>query len=887
MSQKKYIFLFLFSCLTGIHSLYANHLKGGWIQYTFISHDAVNKTSKYQITVKQYLDCSSTSAQRDQTIFLGIFDGNTNSLWHTLTVPLSGSDYPNKTSYSACISQPPPKVCYIIDRYITTVDLPDNAAGYILAVQRCCRIANIRNLSGNTNTIGITYYNKIPGTINGVDYSNNSSPVFAQKDTAVICYNSPFTFDFSATDADGDKIVYSFCDGLTGGDSSPAGAQPNPPANPPYAFIPYAGPNYSGSSPLGSQVTIDPNTGLISGIAPSITGDYVIAVCANEYRNNELIGSTKKEIHITVADCSVSAASLQPSYITCNGTVLTFQNQSTNSNIVSYTWDFGVPTMTTDTSSQPTPTFDYQTSGKDSGTYTVKLKVGTAGGCQDSTTAIVKVYPGFLPDFSATGSCYLNVYQFKDATISKYGSVNTWAWNFGDNTTLADTAHSQDSAWKYPAPTTASVRLIVTNTKGCQDTVTKSITISDQPSLNLAFHDTLICSIDTLALKANYNSGSINWMPSTGPNSSRIIGRTTNSPLVYPQDTTSYIVTVNDNGCINSDTVTVNVLPYITVDAGPDTGICRTDFVQLKPVSQALSYRWTDSLNNLIATTKNPSVQPLVTTRYYVTANLGKCQANDSVRIRVAPYPQAQLGADTTICFGSRLQLKANITGTSFYWQPTASLINENTLSPIAGPDKTTAYILLVTDTVGCPKPSTDTLIVTVIPPLQVNAGNDTTVAANQPVQLQATGATNYYWSPSTFLNDPNTDSPIATPDNSLDSIRYKVQGNTGTCYGTDYVTLRIIHGQADILVPSAFTPNGDGRNDVIRPVLIGITKLGYFSIYNRWGQMLFTTSEPNKGWDGYFSGVAQPPGTYVYQTFGTDYNGKPIFRKGTVVLIR
>ena len=172
---------------------FANHLKGGWIQYEYIGPGASPNTSKYTITVKQYLDCSSTSTQRDASVNLGIFDGQTNIQYgSTRTILLSGTDKPNKTDFSVCLNNPPiGKVCYYIDRYSTTIDLPDNTHGYTLCVQRCCRILDIVNLSGNSNTIGVSYTNKIPGTIQGVDYSHNSSPAFAQKDTAIVCFKTP------------------------------------------------------------------------------------------------------------------------------------------------------------------------------------------------------------------------------------------------------------------------------------------------------------------------------------------------------------------------------------------------------------------------------------------------------------------------------------------------------------------------------------------------------------------------------------------------------------------------------------------------------------------------------------------------------------------------
>ncbi len=875
------VFLILITSLL-FSQLNAAHLKGGWIQYEYLGDGGAANTSRYRITVRQYLDCSSTGAQIDPQIYLGIFSRLSNILVTTITIPRSGTDNPNKTTYDPCLTNPPP-VCYRIDRYTTEVDLPNTAEGYMLSVQRCCRIANITNVGALSSTIGISYTNTIPGTINGTNYANNSSPVFAQKDTAIVCFNAPFTFDFSAIDSDGDSLSYSFCDGLIGGSANtPSGAQPNPPTPPPYAPVLYQSP-FDGSSPLSGSVTINPITGLINGIAPSSPGQYIVAVCASEFRNGVKIGETKKEIHIQVADCSLSAADLKPTYISCNGFTLTFQNESTGS-VSNYLWDFGVTNSTTDISTNPTPTYTYA----DTGTYQLKLKVTNTGGCQDSAFAEVRIYPGFTPDFNITGTCYLNEYSFRDATLSRYGTVNSWRWNFGDNTTLADTTIAKDSVWKYPAPVSTNVKLIVTNSKGCIDSITKPFVVLDRPLLNLAFKDTLICSIDTLPLFANIGAGIINWTTDLPSSLSRISNRNISNPLVYPVDTTRYIITLNNNGCINQDTVTVNVLDFISVDAGPSTTICRTDTIQLQTVSDALSYQWTSASGAPVDPVKFPRLAPLQNDTYYVTANLGYCQARDSVRINVAPYPQVRVGPDTVICFGNRLNLPANIVGSSFQWSPTNSMINAATLNPIAGPSRTTAYTLTVSDTVGCNKSVTDTIIVRVVPPINVNAGPDTFALPDQPIQLNATGVGKFSWSPTTGLNDPTIANPIVTLTSATDSITYTVRvTGDGGCFSEDQVKVKVFTGGPEIYIPSGFTPNGDGKNDLLRPVTVGISKLNYFTIYNRWGQRVYSTTELNKGWDGTYNGEPQPSGTYVFQAEGIDYLGKRVYKKGTAVLIR
>jgi gliding motility-associated-like protein len=297
---------------------------------------------------------------------------------------------------------------------------------------------------------------------------------------------------------------------------------------------------------------------------------------------------------------------------------------------------------------------------------------------------------------------------------------------------------------------------------------------------------------------------------------------------------------------------------------------------------------WSSStIGEKVDPTKYPLVQPLVNTQYNVIANLGKCQAKDSVAVTVSPYPNASAGPDVTICYGTRVQLNGSVNGSVFSWSPTVSLINQNTLTPIAGPTKTTAYILTTTNATGCLKSKTDTVIVTVIPPIYPSAGKDTFAVPGQSLQLQASGGADYVWTPSSFLSNPTISNPVAVFDNSIDSIVYSVRVINGACYADAGVKVRIFKTGPDIIVPSGFTPNGDGKNDVIRPILLGINKLIYFSVYNRWGQLMFSTTEENKGWDGNFGGYAQPSGTYVYQALGTDYTGKTILRKGTVVLIR
>jgi gliding motility-associated-like protein len=900
----KRLLLFALIFLGLLQSANAKHLKGGWIQYEYLGPGATANTSQYRITVRQYLACNSQGGQIDAQIYLGIFDASNDSMVSNLTVDsvTNGSVYLNKVSYNPCID-PQPQVCYLINKYVVVVDLPNNNAGYILAVQRCCRIDGIVNVI-NSSQVGITYYNTIPGG----KYRNCNSPSFVQKDTVLVCYSEPFTFDFSATEtatafAPADSISYVFCDGLAGGNQTNAGTQPNPPSSPPYSSIPYQAP-FSGGSPMGPAVTIDPVTGIISGIAPPTTGDYVVAVCALQFRDGVLIGYTKKEIHITVADCSLQAALLKPAYINCDNFTFNFFNESTSTNIASYTWTFGdtLSAPSLDTSHSPTPTHVYS----DTGRYNLELVVTATGGCVDSAKAIVKVYPGFHAGFMIQGSCIHTPYKFIDTSYSKYGTINSWSWNLGETTVTNDTFSIPDPTYTYPTVGQKNVELIVSNTNGCSDTATQVLDVRANPVILLPFNDTLICNTDSsLQLFASEQSGTGNatfaWSPADS-----IINPTTPNPFVHPKDSLTYYVVLTDQGCTATDSVRVNTVHSVYVTAYPkDSIVCLMDTIKLHAVgndSNKGDYTWTSSTGEKVSPVINPTVQPLVNTTYYVVVNLDdRCFARDTASVTVYPYPTLSVHAKDSVCFGGSIALVDTISNNAqFTWSPTYSLSDSTNQYPIASPDSTTNYVLTVyyTGPDVCPKPVTDTITIVVIPKIILSAGDDTVVVANEPLQLKATGTvdstnanfvwTNLYGLPN-YLNSNTIYNPIATIPLGTDSITYIVTAmlkNPKLCTASDTMFVLVYQTPPEIFVPTAFTP-GSGINNVERPVPVGILHLDFFSVYNRYGQLLYTTSQIGQGWDGTFKGVAQPPGAYVYVAQAVDYLGRQLSNKGTFVLIR
>ncbi len=352
----------------------------------------------------------------------------------------------------------------------------------------------------------------------------------------------------------------------------------------------------------------------------------------------------------------------------------------------------------------------------------------------------------------------------------------------------------------------------------------------------------------------------------------------------------NYIITLKDiNGCLATQPVTVLLDNIVSIDAGKDTSTCEGVPYIIPAVSNANSYAWTPNATLTGANTLTPTASPAVTTMYYVIAATGICTRTDSILINVKPAPVANAGPDTTVCYGKSIQLNGS-GGVIYHWSPITYLITSPDIaSPTLKATDNITYYLQVTDASGCLSLTTDDVDVKVTPSVKIFAGKDTVAAINQPVQLQVietgnAGVTSYSWSPGTYLNDPGIAKPVATLPH---DYRYIVTGKTPEgCEGMDDILIKVYKGP-DIYVPSGFTPNNDGLNDVLRAIPVGIRDFKYFRVFNRWGQMIFSTQDPSKGWDGKIKGLEQPTGTFVWIAEAVDYNGNMVTRKGVITIVR
>jgi|LakMenEpi03Aug12_release.lakeMendotaPanAssembly.Ray.scaffolds.fasta_scaffold12861_7 gliding motility-associated-like protein len=169
---------------------------------------------------------------------------------------------------------------------------------------------------------------------------------------------------------------------------------------------------------------------------------------------------------------------------------------------------------------------------------------------------------------------------------------------------------------------------------------------------------------------------------------------------------------------------------------------------------------------------------------------------------------------------------------------------------------------------------------------VNIFAGNDTVIVKENTIQFQGSGAVDYFWNPSSFLSNANISNPTAYyPDSGR--YTYILQGTTANgCIGYDTMNVIVATGPY-VSVPNAFTPNSDGNNDIFRILAAGYRKLNSFKIFNRWGQLLYASTDFRKGWDGRQNGRDCDVGTYFWILNATDLNGVNKTIKGDVTLLR
>jgi len=339
------------------------------------------------------------------------------------------------------------------------------------------------------------------------------------------------------------------------------------------------------------------------------------------------------------------------------------------------------------------------------------------------------------------------------------------------------------------------------------------------------------------------------------------------------------------NGCKAKDTVNINVRPKPVITKSADATICKNSSAQLF-ANGGNTYVWYPQTGLDNPSISNPIASPASNTTYIVTVtDADNCSNQDSIRIIIKPDPVFTISGGTNICSNSTTVLSAS-GGDVYLWQPSVSLNNASVSNPSATPATTTTYTVVIQDTIcGASANLSTTITVLPAPVVKAKKSNDIDCSTGTS-QLSATGAVQYEWSPSSFLNNPFAANPVSTTNT---PIQYVVKGtNNEGCSSSDSILVDVkAINKGLYLMASAFTPNGDGKNDCYSAKTWGFVTDFDFSIFNRWGERVFHSTNPTQCWDGTYKGVAQKTDVYVYIIKAKSLCESSVFRKGTLALIR
>ncbi len=399
-----------------------------------------------------------------------------------------------------------------------------------------------------------------------------------------------------------------------------------------------------------------------------------------------------------------------------------------------------------------------------------------------------------------------------------------------------------------------------------------------------------------IGVTSNTNAAALNydWQPSAWIQA----GQGTDSVTIVNNSSGNLqVIATNSIGCTDTATTTWAIAPLLTVAALGDSIWCTNSIDLTAIANQIVTFDWsmTNNFANIIG--QQSLLQTNLTNNnqlYYVQAtDTFGCQAIDSIAVQ---YRGANVLIDSVsmICQNNSTVLVANnlnLSDTLIYnWQADPSIVaGQNSDSLEVSPTTTTNYTLYVENQYGCSDTAQgQVMVASSLPTLQITASQDTIVLGDT-AQLFATQRNDYIynWSPDNTLFGTNIYAPIVQP---IANNNYYLTITDGFgCQATDSITIYIQPSTCAapyIFVPNAFTPDGDGQNDIIVPEGSIMTEI-YFAIYNRWGELVFETNQLGKGWDGTYKGELLPSDVFGYYIKARCLDGNQFFNKGNITLIR
>ena len=517
--------------------------------------------------------------------------------------------------------------------------------------------------------------------------------------------------------------------------------------------------------------------------------------------------------------------------------------------------------------------------------------IGTAPiSIQDFPQADFIIYPTGSVTNTSGSYCAPASISFSSTSTSNY-PITKYGWDLGTNSNIVS---NQVVGTLYTAPGQETVSLVVYTSNGCSSSIVHTLSILG-PTATAVVDRASFCEGQTIQLSIKDSSEVLGWDWFFGDGSSTGTVLANSAPTetisypynTYPQPNGSTVINLVyfSSGYLCPTTATIGILVNKIHSkfnrnaeaAAVDSMHCLGIPDQFNNIStknnntqiSALDFSWGFG-NGDISTTLSPGYTYTVPGVYMVTLTvvdpLLGCKDVSVKSMTINPLPSGRISLPDSICQASTFILNSTSSSdaSTFQWQPVAGVASPNSPTTTATASISTTYSMTIGNRFGCTVVTNNEYVY--IQPPAPKVRFDTTLIIGQTATLNSNFGTNftYTWSPVADLSCIYCPNPITT---STANITYSVsvEDKMG-CFTSINTYSVIVDPETSVDVPTAFTPNGDGVNDVIYVSGWGIKKLNYFRIFNRWGELLFESTDIKVGWDGSFKGVPQNMETYVYQ---------------------
>ncbi|QHS62188.1 T9SS type B sorting domain-containing protein [Chitinophaga agri] len=508
-------------------------------------------------------------------------------------------------------------------------------------------------------------------------------------------------------------------------------------------------------------------------------------------------------------------------------------------------------------------------------TYTVNVINST---CGTNDSYVIPLTVNDITDVSTiadTVVCNGTPVQLLSSSVN--GTIFSWvpATGLSDANALSPVA--------TPATTT---RYTVTadNGSGCTTQATVLLTINDRIPSSVTPADTAICAGAYVVLQAS-GGETYEWLEN-----GIALPQTGSAITISPAQGSTYTVNIINNTCGTNESYVIPVIVNTIADVVtiPDTAVCNGTPVQLVSSSvNGTTFSWVPAIGLSNANALSPVATPAATTRYTVTADNGTgCTSEATVLLTINQrLPTYVTPGDTTICVGASLTLAAS-GGEAYEWLEDGVPLSETGSSLVVTPDQGTIYsVNILNNACGINENFVIPVTVNELPVTAVTSTNE--IDCSRPsAMLLATGGIKYVWDNAGGISNTQIANPMVSP--AATTTYYVTITDENNCTARDSVTVLADYtvGLSVYPLPSAFSPNGDGKNDCFGLKYWGAIQTLDFRVYDRWGVLVFSAQQAGACWDGTFKGALQPVGSYVYVIRAKTACGE-VERKGVVTLVQ